>query len=118
MYEFLCAHTFSILFCIFLGVELLGYAVTDFRETAEVFPTLPAPFYISPIISNCTSVTVVSSHPWQQLLSVFFIIAICTGCEVVSHCPFFISKAFYTHKISRVLNIHSTSCVYQSSMYC
>ena len=67
-----------------LRVELLGHMVTmvTFWRTAILFSKVTAPFFLS---------VPTSSHLYQcLLLSIFFGYGHPSGCEVVSHCGFFI----------------------------
>lgn len=47
--KLLCGHMFSVLLCIYIGVELLGHIIAlclTFWGTAKLFSTAATPFYI------------------------------------------------------------------------
>ena len=81
MYKFLCGHTFSFLWDIYLGVDLLGHIVTlglTFREITKLF--FQSTCTILHPHQQCMRVPV-SLQPTQHLLSVVVIIAILV-CEL------------------------------------
>ena len=76
VYQILCARMFSHLLDIYIRVELLGHMETlclTFWRTAIIFFEVASPFCMP--TSNAWGL-LMSPHPHQHLLSVFFILSI------------------------------------------
>lgn len=88
MYKFLCAHEFSFLLDIYLGLEFLDYIVTMFNLLKNCQPIFQRGCIILNSHPQCVRV-LNAPYPWQCLA----IICVLnyrqrSSCAVMSHCDF------------------------------
>ena len=85
MYRYLCGHVFSILLCIYLGVEIMGHMIIQwltFWGAAKLYSIAAVPFYI--LIRNVwrfSFVHILTDSCFFSSVCVFYIIAIQVGVE-------------------------------------